>query len=62
LEILGTAFFEDVETEKEILGSGEILFEDYFGTKRRVGNAFVWSISSLPSSSLLISMRGDWLC
>jgi hypothetical protein len=62
LEILGAAFFEDVEREKEILGSGEILFEDYFGTKRKVDNAFVWSISSLPSSSLLISMRGDWLC
>jgi hypothetical protein len=59
---LGTAFFEDVEREKEILGSGEILFEDYFGRKRKVDNAFVWSISSLPSSSLLISMRGDWLC
>jgi hypothetical protein len=61
---LGTAFFEDVEREKEILGTCEILFEDYFGTKRKVNNASVWSILSLPSSSssLLISTRGDWLC
>jgi hypothetical protein len=61
---LGTAFFEDVEREKEILGTGENLFKNYFGTRRKIDNASVWSVSSLPSSSssLLISTRGDWLC
>jgi hypothetical protein len=59
---LGVTFFEDVEREKEILGTCEILFEDCFGTKRKVDNASVLSISFLPFSSLLISMKGDWLC